>query len=92
MAELERTKTITLIAPLEGAEKNVTYESLQLKAPALVQVEQFYERQATQTSLSAMRLLICLVTGVPEGQLQKMDYIDFKKCEEYLLGFLTWKP
>lgn len=92
MAELERTKRIALIVPIEDAIQKISYESLDLKAPALIQVEQFYDRQATSTSLSAMRLLICLVTGVPESLLQKMDFIDYKKCEEYLLGFLTWKP
>ena len=47
---------------------------------------------STRTSLAAMRLLIALVSGTRESVLQPMDFLDFRKCEEYLLSFLTWKP
>lgn len=91
MAELERVKIIPLVKPLEDTTKKMTYPELELKAPTLSQAEQFYEKQAASTSLAAMRLLIALVTGTRESVLQPMDFIDFRKCEEYLLSFLTWK-
>ncbi|HDG1698196.1 TPA: phage tail assembly protein [Kluyvera ascorbata] len=92
MAELERVKIIPLIKPLEDTTKKMTYPELELKAPTLSQAEQFYEKQAASTSLAAMRLLIALVTDTRESVLAPMDFIDFRKCEEYLLSFLTWKP
>ncbi|HED1838408.1 TPA: phage tail assembly protein [Citrobacter freundii] len=91
MAELERVKIIPLIKHLEDTGKKTTYTELELKAPTLSQAEQFYEKQAASTSLAAMRLLIALVTDTRESVLQPMDFIDFRKCEEYLLSFLTWK-
>lgn len=92
MAELERAKIIPLTVRLEDKAENITYESLELKAPTLRQAEQFYEKQASSTPLAAMRLLIALVSGTRESILQPMDFLDYRKCEEYLLGFLTWKP
>ncbi|HBB8280966.1 MULTISPECIES: phage tail assembly protein [Enterobacteriaceae] len=91
MAELERVKIIPLVKPLEDTTQKKTYPELELKAPTLSQAEQFYEKQAASTSLAAMRLLIALVTDTRESVLQPMDFIDFRKCEEYLLSFLTWK-
>ncbi|EFK1517683.1 phage tail assembly protein [Escherichia coli] len=91
MTELERVKIIPLVKPLEDTTKKMTYPELELKAPTLSQAEQFYEKQAASTSLAAMRLLIALVTDTRESVLQPMDFIDFRKCEEYLLSFLTWK-
>ncbi|WP_411197242.1 phage tail assembly protein [Klebsiella variicola] len=92
MAELERTKIIILTRPLEDAAQKIRYEQLELKAPNLAQVEQFYEKQDSSTSISAMRLLIALVTDTRESILAPMDYVDFCKCKEYLLSFLNWKP
>ena len=90
MAEIERVKTIPLTVALDDAAEKTTYTQLELKAPTLSQAEQFYEKQAASTSLAAMRLLIALVSR--ESVLQPMDFLDFRKCEEYLLSFLTWKP
>lgn len=92
MAEIERIKTISLAVPLKDEALKTEYPVLILKAPVLVQAEQFYEKQASSSSLAAMRLLISLVSGVRESVLAHMDFIDFRECEEYLLGFLTWKP
>ena len=92
MAEIERVKTIQLTTPLEDVAQKISYTQLELKAPTLSQAEQFYEKQSSSTSLAAMRLLIALVTDTRESLLQPMDFIDFRKCEEYLLSFLTWKP
>ncbi|VTN05538.1 Uncharacterised protein [Raoultella ornithinolytica] len=87
MAELERTKTIILTIPLEDTAQKIRYEQLELKAPTLTQVEKFYEKQESSTSIAAMRLLIALVTDTRESVLAPMDYVDFCKCKEYLLGF-----
>ncbi|HBN7019218.1 TPA: phage tail assembly protein [Escherichia coli] len=92
MADLDRTKTVVLTVPLEDTAQKIKYEQLELKAPTLSQAEQFYEKQGASTSLAAMRLLIALVSGVRESVLAPMDFLDFRRCEEYLLGFLTWKP
>ncbi|MCU1787757.1 phage tail assembly protein [Pectobacterium polaris] len=92
MAELERIKIIPLAVSIEDTAQKIVYEQLELKAPVLAQVEQFYEVQSKGTAIAAMRLLISLVSSVPESILKKMDYVDFLECQEYLLGFLTWKP
>lgn len=92
MAELERTAVIPLSVPLASDALKQTWDSLALKAPVLAQVEQFYDAQAKKGSLAAMRLLLALSSGVPESVLCSMDFIDYRKCEEYLLGFLSWKP
>ncbi|GBO49456.1 hypothetical protein MFFDBJGM_02474 [Pectobacterium versatile] len=92
MAELERIKIIPLAVSIEDTAQKIVYEQLELKAPVLAQVEQFYDVQSKGAAIAAMRLLISLVSSVPESILKKMDYVDFRKCEEYLLGFLTWKP
>ncbi|MBI0554554.1 phage tail assembly protein [Pectobacterium parmentieri] len=92
MAELERVKIIPLAVSIEDTVQKIIYEQLELKAPVLAQVEQFYEAQAKVSAIAAMRLLTSLTSSVPESILKKMDYVDFRKCEEYLLGFLTWKP
>ncbi len=88
---LEKSKTIKLSKKLELANGTVVYESLDLKEPVLVQVEQFYECQRNKNSMAAMKLLISLVSTVPESALGNMDFTDYKECEDYLLGFLTYK-
>jgi hypothetical protein len=91
MAEIERVKEIRLDVPFEDKAQNIRYESLTLRAPTLSQAEQFYEKQAAKSSLAAMRLLIALTAGgIPESVLQHLDFIDYRKCEDFLLGFLTW--
>lgn len=84
--------TVTLRRPLEDTSGNIRYESVTLTEPALMQVEQFYDIQKKSNTLAAMRLLVSLVSGVPEGIIRRMMYTDFRRCEEYLLGFLTWTP
>lgn len=91
MADIERVKEIKLDVPFEDKAQNIRYESLTLRAPTLSQAEQFYEKQAAKSSLSAMRLLIALTAGgIPESVLQQMDFIDYRECEDFLMGFLTW--
>ncbi|UAN61538.1 phage tail assembly protein [Serratia sp. JSRIV006] len=89
---LEEAKTITLKKPLETAGGKLVYSELELKEPVLVQAEQFYERREQKGALNAMRLLISLVSGVPEGPLANMHFTDYKRCEVYMLGFLSFDP
>lgn len=48
MAEIERVKVIPLVVVLKDDALKTSYESLELKAPALSQAEQFYEKQEAQ--------------------------------------------
>ncbi|PWC12959.1 phage tail assembly protein [Brenneria corticis] len=86
---LERTKVIPLSKNLEDKTQKTAWEQIELREPALMEVEQFYDKESKTTVLSAMRLLISLVSGVPESVLGRMAYSDYKQCEEYLMGFLT---
>ncbi|TDB43324.1 phage tail assembly protein [Photorhabdus luminescens] len=89
---LETTKTIVLNTPIESNDGKVRYEQIDLKEPVLIQVEQFYEAQnKSNHSIAAMRLLISLVSSIPESVLKKMAISDFHKCQEFLLGFLDSK-
>lgn len=92
MAVIERVQEIKLDVPFEDKKQNILYESLTLRAPTLSQAEQFYEKQSSaKSSLAAMRLLISLSAGgIPESVLQQMDFVDFRKCEDFLMGFLAW--
>jgi len=90
MAVLEKNKTIPLCKALESA--NVRYEHLDLKEPALAEVEQFYEMQRSKNGMAAMKLLLALNTGVTEKTLSGMAYTDYKKCEDFLMSFLTFDP
>ncbi|MFZ1871729.1 MAG: phage tail assembly protein [Chania sp.] len=89
---LEKTKTITLQTPLESAGGKLVYTELELKEPVLIQAEQFYERREQKGPLNAMRLLISLVSGVPETPLANMQFTDYKRCEAYMLVFLGFDP
>ncbi|HHN8289218.1 phage tail assembly protein [Morganella morganii] len=90
---MEKTKTITLSKPLESNDGNTRYEEVNLREPCLFEVEQFYnEMDKTVGSLPAMRLLIVLVSGVPDQVIKKMAISDFTKCRDFLMGFLTLTP
>lgn len=89
---LEKNRTVQLTKNLELPGGKVVYDVLELKEPVLVQAEQFYERREQKGALSAMKLLISLVSGVPEGPLSNMLFTDYKQCEAYLLGFLAFDP
>lgn len=90
---METTKTITLSKPLESNDGNTRYEEVNLREPCLFEVEQFYnEMDKTVGSLPAMRLLIVLVSGVPDQVVKRMAISDFVDCRDYLMGFLTLTP
>ncbi|AXC64891.1 TPA: phage tail assembly protein [Salmonella enterica subsp. enterica serovar Newport] len=83
---------ITLRKPLEDESRNIRYETITLTEPVLMQVEQFYDMQKKSNTLVAMRLLVSLVSGVPESIIRRLPYTEFRRCEEYMTGFLTWSP
>lgn len=83
---------VTLRKPLEDESRNIRYETITLTEPVLMQVEQFYDMQKKSNALAAMRLLVSLVSGVPESIIRRLPYTEFRRCEEYMTGFLTWSP
>ncbi|HAT1683166.1 TPA: phage tail assembly protein [Klebsiella oxytoca] len=91
MTDME-SLTVTLRKPLEDATGSIRYETLTLTEPVLMQVEQFYSAQKKSDGLVAMRLLVSLVSGVPENIIRRMAYTDFRRCEAYLTRFLVWSP
>ncbi|AVX38518.1 phage tail assembly protein [Yersinia massiliensis] len=92
MSELERTKTITLVKPISHDATKTTYEFIELSEPVLLQVQQFYDEQAKSGALSAMGLLISLVSNVPREAIKKMAFTDYKSCEVYMMSFLAYSP
>ncbi|ENN8377948.1 phage tail assembly protein [Providencia rettgeri] len=90
---MEKKKTFTLSTPIESNDGTVRHETIDLKEPVLFQVEQFYAEQAkSPSSLPAMRLLIVLVSGIPDPIIKKMSITDFAVCRDYLQSFLEFKP
>ncbi|HEO8935960.1 TPA: phage tail assembly protein [Serratia marcescens] len=90
MAVLDKTKTIVLCQALTVGDTR--YEHLDLKEPALAEVEQFYDIQRAKNSMAAMKLLIALNAGVTEKALGAMAFTDYRKCEDFLMSFLTFYP
>ncbi|MDI9094221.1 phage tail assembly protein [Providencia rettgeri] len=87
---MEKTKTFTLSTPIESNDGKTRYETITLKEPVLIQVEQFYAEQAkSSSSLPAMRLLIVLISGIPDSEIKKMSITDFNHCKDYLMSFLA---
>nr|WP_222941839.1 phage tail assembly protein [Xenorhabdus indica] len=80
--------------PIESNGGKEVYEEIHLREPALIEVEQFYEAQSknSHSILPAMRLLIALVSGIPETVLKKMAISDFNICREFLTSFLVYAP
>lgn len=87
---LEKTKVIPLSKNLKMGD--VIYEHIDLKEPCLSDVEEFYSIQEAKNTMAAMKLLIALVSGISERTLSPMAYTDYLRCEDYLVGFLTWSP
>lgn len=89
---MEKTKVIQLVKQIESNDGKEVYQEIHLREPVLIEVEQFYEMDKKSNPLAAMRLLIALVSPVPETVLKKMAITDFRKCEEFLTGFLAYTP
>ncbi|CCQ38777.1 MULTISPECIES: phage tail assembly protein [Yersinia] len=92
MSELERSKTISLVKPISHEATKTTYEAIELSEPTLLQVQQFYDEQSKNGSLSGMGLLISLVSNVPREAIKKMAFTDYKVCEVYMMSFLAYSP
>jgi hypothetical protein len=91
MADIERIKIIDLDVPFEDKKQNIRYENCPCERRRCLRLSSFMRNRRKKSSLAAMRLLIALTAGgIPESVLQQMDFIDYRKCEVYLLGFLTW--
>ncbi len=92
MSALERSKIISLVKPIADNAGKQTWEQLELNEPTLLQVQQFYDEQNKKGALSAMGLLITLLTGVPREVVNKLAFTDYRDCEAFLLGFLNYSP
>ncbi|MEP8861368.1 phage tail assembly protein [Enterobacter asburiae] len=89
---LEPSFTLTLIKPLKSADGKETYNSFVINEPSFTQIEQFYHEQSKNGNMAAMGLLISLLSDplVPLNVIQGMNYRDYRKAEQYLLGFLKY--
>ncbi|AOM39212.1 phage tail assembly protein [Xenorhabdus hominickii] len=88
---MEKTKVVQLSRRIESNNGKEVYEEIHLREPVLIEVDQFYDAQTKNpnSSLPAMRLLIALVSNIPESVLKKMAISDFNVCREFLLVFLS---
>ncbi|MEI7127401.1 phage tail assembly protein [Pectobacterium versatile] len=87
-----QTKIIELSSPVNDDKTKTLYEQIELREPLLMQVEQFFAVSAKESGLAGMRTLIALTGNISEQVVKNMAYTDFKKCQEYLLGFLNGTP
>ncbi|MEI7174841.1 phage tail assembly protein [Pectobacterium carotovorum] len=83
-----QTEVISLKSKITDDKTKTSYEQVELREPLLVQVEQFYAVSKNAGGLAGMRTLVSLVGNIPEQVVKNMAYSDFKKCQEYLIGFL----
>lgn len=91
-AGLASSKTVTLRQPVVFDAQKTTFEEINLNEPVLLQVQQYYDEQQKNGALSAMGLLISLVSNVPLAAIKKLRFRDYKECEAYLVSFLTYSP
>lgn len=91
---LESSFTLNLIKPLSSADGKETYNSIVLNEPSFSQIEQFYHEQSKNGNMSAMGILISLLSEplVPHNIIKTMNYRDYRKAERYLLDFLRYPP
>lgn len=83
-------ETIPLGKPITDNATKQEWAEITLKEPVLIQVEQFQDKlRNTNNSVTATRLLISLVSGVPENALKYMLLSDFKKCDAWLNRFFS---
>lgn len=91
---LESSFTLNLIKPLKSADGKETYNSFVINEPSFSQIEQFYDEQSKNGNMSAMGLLISILSDplVPLNIIKGMNYRDYRKAERYLLDFLRYPP
>lgn len=89
---LEPSFTLKLIKPLKSADGKETYNSFVINEPSFSHIIQFYDEQSKNGNMSAMGLLISLLSDplVPVNIIQGMNYRDYRKAEGYLLPFLKY--
>ncbi|QII37514.1 phage tail assembly protein [Rouxiella badensis] len=92
MEEQDKSTVIPLDKPLADAGGKLVWESIALHEPALVEVNQFLEKQKADGALAAMGLLISLLSGIPPLVVKRMPFTTFKQCEVFLLTFLNYVP
>lgn len=92
MEEQDKNIVISLDKPLADAGGKLVWESIPLHEPALIEVNQFFDKQKTDGSLAAMGLLISLLSGIPPQVIKKLPFTTFKQCEVFLLTFLNYSP
>ncbi|WP_232326210.1 phage tail assembly protein [Xenorhabdus hominickii] len=76
---MEKTKVVQLSRRIESNNDKEVYEEIHFREPVLIEVEQFYEMDKKSNLLAAMRLLIALVSPVPETVLKKNGYHRFSQ-------------
>lgn len=92
MEEQDKNIVISLDKPLADAGGKLVWESIPLHEPALIEVNQFFDKQKTDGALAAMGLLISLLSGIPPQVIKKLPFTTFKQCEVFLLTFLNYSP
>jgi len=92
MQETEKRISIALEKPLSDATGKLVWESIELHEPALIEVHQFYEEQKKNGALSAVGLLISLLSAIPVTVVKGISYTRFKQSEAFLLAFLNFTP
>lgn len=81
---------IELSKPIENKPTKQEWTEISLREPTLFEAEQFQDKlRESSNSLTAARLLIHLVSGIPEAALKTMPISDFKKCDKWLNRFFT---
>lgn len=92
MQDTEKKISIALEKPLSDATGKLVWETVELHEPALIEVHQFYEEQKKNGALSAVGLLISLLSAIPLNVVKGIPFSRFKQCEAFLLTFLNFKP
>jgi hypothetical protein len=83
---MEDTKTITLKKSVEfNAE---TFHELHLREPVADEIDKFSKASEKDGAVSALLLLISLVTGIPKPAIGKIGARDMKAAERFLSSFL----
>lgn len=89
---LEPSFTLNLIKPLQSADGKEVYNSIVIKEPSFIHIEQFYNEQSKNGNMSAMGLLISILSEplIPMNVVKGMNFRDYRKVEQYLVGFLKY--
>lgn len=92
MEEQDKTILIPLEKPLADASGKIIWENIELHEPAVIEVNQFLDKQKTNGALAGMGHLISLLSGIPPQVIKQLPFTAYKRCESFLLTFLNYKP